>query len=188
VTVTIDWFNRTPEGGGTLNVSFNALDRHVVHGRADTVAVAGERPTSYARLLEEVAAFGGVLRAFGAGLGDHVVLRLPPGRDALVALLAGWRIGAVLVLEEPADGTVRVGEPPAVLRRDVGPGEQELDWEVLLRAGRTDPAPSAEVPVEAIALVVDGRRVTTGELLAGSTGWPYDPLATLLAGGTLHGL
>jgi len=99
--VQIDWIHHSDDGSGTLNLCFNALDRHVVRGRADAPAIAADRPTSYARLVEEVAAFGGVLRAFGIGLGDPVVARLPPGRDALVALLASTRLGAVHVLEEP---------------------------------------------------------------------------------------
>jgi hypothetical protein len=66
------------------------------------------------------------------------------------------------------------------LRRG-GQGD-ELDWDVVLRAGRTDPAPCAEVGVDAPAIEADGRTVSTGELLESSTGWPYDALARLLAG------
>ena len=66
----IDWIHHSDDGPDTLNLCFNALDRHVVRGRADEPAIAADRPTSYARLVEEVAAFGGVLRAFGIGLGD----------------------------------------------------------------------------------------------------------------------
>ena len=181
----IDWIHRAGNGVGTLNLCFNALDRHVVHGRADEPALAGERPTTYARLLEDVAAFGGVLRAFGIGLGDTVVARLPRGRDALVALLASTRLGAVHVIEEPGGEEASVLVADAVIRRGGAPGPDDLDWDVLLRAGRTDPAPCAEVPVSAPALVIDARTLTTGDLLAGGTGWPYDALATLLAGGTL---
>lgn len=58
----------------TLNTCFNALDRHVVRGRADQAALIYDSPVtgtvrtvSYAELLEEVAAFGGALRALGVG-------------------------------------------------------------------------------------------------------------------------
>ncbi len=174
----IDWIHR-PD---TLNVCFNALDRHVVRGHADDAALAGDKPWSYARLLEEVAAFGGVLRAFGVGPGDGVSTGLT-GRDGLVVLLASLRVGSVLVL----DGSPAVTMPGGgVVRRDAT--GDELDWDVVLRAGRTDPAPCAEVSVEAPALVVDGRTVTTDDLLAGGTGWPYDALATLLAGETVEDL
>ena len=98
----IDWIHHSGDGPDTLNLCFNALDRHVVRGRADDRAVAADRPTIYARLLEEVAAFGGVLRAFGVGLGDD---RRGPaaagqGRAGRPAR-ARPRVGAVHVLEEP---------------------------------------------------------------------------------------
>jgi hypothetical protein len=180
--VEIDWIHRPGQESGTLNVCFNAIDRHVVHGRADDVALSGGQPWSYARLLEEVAAFGGVLRAFGVGAGDEVRTGLT-GRDGLVALLASLRIGAVLVLDGASAVTLPDG---AVVRRDAS--GDELDWAVVLRAGRTDPAPCAEVPVDAPALVLDGAPVSAGDLLAGGTGWPYDVVATLVAGGTCEGL
>jgi hypothetical protein len=177
--VQIDWIHRPGDGEGTLNLCFNALDRHVVHGRADDVALAGDKPRSYARLLEDVAAFGGVFRAFGVVPGDRVSSGLT-GTDGLVVLLAALRVGAVLVLDATEAVTMPGG---GVVRRN--PTGGELDWDVVMRAGRTDPAPCAEVPVTAAALVLDGRTVTTGDLLAGGTGWPYDVLATLLAGGSV---
>jgi hypothetical protein len=174
--VEIDWIHR-PD---TLNVCFNALDRHVVHGRADHVAVPASdedpRPMTFARLLEEVAAFGGVLRAFGVGVGDRVTTGLT-GRDGLVVLLASLRVGATLVLDDISAVAVPGG---AVVRK--GAHGDELDWDVVLRAGRTDPAPCAEVSIEAPALVVSGRTVSTRELLEGGSGWPYDALAMLLVG------
>jgi hypothetical protein len=184
--VQIDWIHQPAEGPGTLNLCFNALDRHVIRGRADEPAIAAEGPTSYARLLEEVAAFGGVLRAFGIGLGDTVVARLPPGKDALVALLASTRVGAVHVLEEPAGDEEAVVVPGGVIRRGGASSPDDLDWDVVLRAGRTDPAPCAEVPASAPALVADGRTLSTTEVLERSTGWPYDALATLLGGGAVE--
>ncbi len=182
----IDWIHHSDDGSGTLNLCFNALDRHVVRGRADAPAIAADRPTSYARLVEEVAAFGGVLRAFGIGLGDTVVARLPPGRDALVALLASTRLGAVHVLDDPTGDDETLMVPGGVVRRGGAPSPDDLDWDVVLRAGRTDPAPCAEVPAAAPALVDDGRTLSTTEVLERSTGWPYDALATLLGGGTVE--
>jgi hypothetical protein len=173
--VEIDWIHR----GQSLNVCFNALDRHVVRGRADRVALETERPTTYARLLEEVAAFGGVLQAFGVRLGDTVTSGLT-GHDGLVTLLACLRVGATLVVDG-SDGVTMPGGD--VVRR--GATGDDLDWDVVLRAGRTDPAPCAEVPADAPALVVDGRTIGTEELMSERGGWPYDALATLLAGGTV---
>ena len=41
----IDWIHHSDDGSGTLNLCFNALDRHVVRGRADEPAIAADRPT-----------------------------------------------------------------------------------------------------------------------------------------------
>jgi len=87
---------------GTLNTCFNALDRHVVDGRADQPAliydspVTGTRRTfTYAQLLEEVAAFAGALRQLGVDKGDRVVIYMPMVPQAVVAMLACARLGAV---------------------------------------------------------------------------------------------
>ena len=73
-----------------------------------------------------------------------------------------------------------------VIRRGGASAPDDLDWDVLLRAGRTDPAPCAEVLAAAPALVADGLTLSTAEILERSTGWPYDALATLLGGGTVE--
>jgi propionyl-CoA synthetase len=87
---------------GTINTCYNALDRHVVNGRAEQPALVYESPVTgssetltYAQLLERVAAFGGVLRSLGVEKGDRVVLYLPMIPEAVVAMLACARIGAV---------------------------------------------------------------------------------------------
>ncbi|HLS39899.1 MAG TPA: propionyl-CoA synthetase [Ornithinicoccus sp.] len=88
--------------GGRLNVCFNALDRHVVHGRADQTALIYDSPVTgtvrkytYAELLDLVARFAGVLRDLGVGHGDRVVIYLPMIPEAVIAMLACARIGAV---------------------------------------------------------------------------------------------
>ena len=88
--------------GGTLNTCFNALDRHVVHGRADQLALVHDSPVTgttrtftYAELLDQVARFGGVLRTLGVEQGDRVVIYMPMVPEAVVAMLACARIGAV---------------------------------------------------------------------------------------------
>ena len=88
--------------GATLNTCFNALDRHVARGAADRTAliydsaVTGVKKTyTYAQLLEEVAAFAGVLRTLGVAQGDRVVVYMPMIPEAVVAMLACARIGAV---------------------------------------------------------------------------------------------
>ncbi|ANZ26405.1 acetyl-coenzyme A synthetase [Rhodococcus aetherivorans] len=87
---------------GTLNTSFNALDRHVQAGHGDRPAliwdsamVPAKRTYTYAELLDEVAAFAGVLRDQGVVAGDRVVIYMPMIPEAAIAMLACARIGAV---------------------------------------------------------------------------------------------
>ena len=87
---------------GMLNVSFNALDRHVLAGRGDATALVYDsavlgiqRRFSYSELLEQVATFAGVLRSQGVGPGDRVLVYLPMIPQAHIAMLACARIGAV---------------------------------------------------------------------------------------------
>ncbi len=91
------WFT-----GGVLNTCFNAVDRHVRDGRGDQAALIYDSPVTgtsrtitYRQLLAEVARFAGVLRGLGTGAGDRVVIYLPMIPEAVVAMLACARIGAV---------------------------------------------------------------------------------------------
>ena len=86
--------------GGTLNVSYNCLDRHVEAGRGDKVAIHFEgepgdsRRVTYAELLAEVQRFANVLKGLGVAKGDRVNIYLPMIVEAVVAMLACARIGA----------------------------------------------------------------------------------------------
>jgi propionyl-CoA synthetase len=87
---------------GTLNTCFNALDRHVAFGRADDTALIYDSPVTgtqrshtYAELTEQTAKFAGVLRALGVTKGDRVLIYLPMIPEAVIAMLACARIGAV---------------------------------------------------------------------------------------------
>ena len=87
---------------GVLNTCFNALDRHVRDGRGGQAALVHDSPVtgtsrtlSYRQLLDEVARFAGVLRRLGVGKGDRVVIYMPMIPEAVVAMLACARIGAV---------------------------------------------------------------------------------------------
>ncbi len=85
---------------GTLNVSYNCLDRHVEGGLGDRVAFywegePGDRRTiTYAELLDEVQRFANVLRSLGVGRGDRVAIYLPMVPELPVAMLACTRLGA----------------------------------------------------------------------------------------------
>ncbi|MGM4903108.1 propionyl-CoA synthetase [Tardiphaga sp. 866_E4_N2_1] len=88
--------------GGVLNTCYNALDRHVAGGRADQVALIHDSPLTgevrkftYAEMLHEVQVLGAILQDLGVGKGDRVILYMPMVPEAVVAMLACARIGAV---------------------------------------------------------------------------------------------
>ncbi|WP_441230824.1 propionyl-CoA synthetase [Tardiphaga sp. 215_C5_N2_1] len=88
--------------GGLLNTCYNALDRHVAGGRADQLALIHDSPLTrevrkftYAQLLHEVQVLGAILQDLGVGKGDRVILYMPMVPEAVVAMLACARIGAV---------------------------------------------------------------------------------------------
>jgi acetyl-CoA synthetase len=89
------WFT-----GGTLNVSYNCLDRHVIAGRGARIALhwrgedGQERDISYAELLGDVERFASALKDLGVGRGDVVGIYLPMIPEVVVAMLACARIGA----------------------------------------------------------------------------------------------
>ncbi|HJY26042.1 MAG TPA: AMP-binding protein, partial [Actinomycetes bacterium] len=85
-----------------LNTCFNAVDRHVLAGRGEQPALIYDSPVTdtvteltYDDLLQQVSTFAGVLRRLGVGVGDRVVLYLPMVPQAVVAMLACARLGAV---------------------------------------------------------------------------------------------
>jgi propionyl-CoA synthetase len=91
------WF-----AGGEMNTCWNALDRHVKSGRADQVALIYDSPVTntlqkftYDELLDMVARFAGALRELGVGKGDTVIIYMPMIPQAVVAMLACARLGAV---------------------------------------------------------------------------------------------
>ena len=88
--------------GGVTNTCYNALDRHVEGGRADQPALIYDSPVTdtvrsftYRELRDEVARFAGVLTAHGARKGDRVLIYMPMIPEAVVAMHACARIGAV---------------------------------------------------------------------------------------------
>ncbi|MFV3073100.1 propionyl-CoA synthetase [Niveispirillum fermenti] len=88
--------------GGRLNICHNALDRHVAAGRGAQVALIHDSPVSdskrfitYAELLDQVARLAGALRDQGVTQGDRVIIYMPMIPEAVAAMLACARIGAV---------------------------------------------------------------------------------------------
>ncbi len=91
------WFT-----GGRLNTCYNAVDRHVANGRGEQAAIIYDSPITgtgrqitYRELQDQVALFAGALAGNGVGRGDRVILYMPMIPEAIVAVLACARIGAV---------------------------------------------------------------------------------------------
>jgi acetyl-CoA synthetase len=86
--------------GGTLNVSYNCLDRHVEAGRGDRVAFHWEgepgdtRTITYRALLDDVCRLANALRGLGVARGDRVAIYMPMIPEVVVAMLACTRLGA----------------------------------------------------------------------------------------------
>jgi hypothetical protein len=171
------------------NVCFALLDTAVIAGRADAPVVPG---TSHARLLEDAAALAGVLRHLAVGPGARVVVRLPYDDEhhlpAVTAALAVARLGGVVLDDDDPEAMALLvgaaspvaarGRPRLVLGSDVE--EPDLDWRVLLRAGRSDPAAAAVVPLASPY----SRTRSVGEqvelLREGVAPWPAAELRDLL--------
>jgi propionyl-CoA synthetase len=88
--------------GGVCNTCWNAVDRHVMQGRGEQLAVIYDSPLggqtrtlTYYCLQGETQVLAAILRNFGVGKGDRVVLYMPMVPEAVVAMLACARIGAV---------------------------------------------------------------------------------------------
>ncbi len=91
------WFS-----GGLVNTCYNLLDVHVANGRAEQVALIYDSPVTgviksytYRELLNEVALFAGALQQQGVAKGDRVIIYMPMVPEAVIAMLACARIGAI---------------------------------------------------------------------------------------------
>ena len=91
------WFS-----GALVNTCYNLLDVHVENGRAEQVALIYDSPVTgiiksftYRELLNEVARFAGALRQQGVAKGDRVIIYMPMVPEAVIAMLACARIGAI---------------------------------------------------------------------------------------------
>jgi len=91
------WF-----AGGTLNTCHNALDRHADSPRGEGLSLIYDSPVTgtqrrytYRELRDETAKFAGVLRSQGVTKGDRVVIYMPMIPEAVIAMLACARLGAV---------------------------------------------------------------------------------------------
>ncbi|WP_104193259.1 acetate--CoA ligase [Cryobacterium sp. Y82] len=103
-TKTLDWTNPPFAKwfeDGELNVAYNCLDRHVLAGNGDRVALYFEgepgdsRSYTYSELTTEVKKAANVLLGLGVTAGDRVAVYLPMIPEAVISMLAIARIGAV---------------------------------------------------------------------------------------------
>jgi len=112
---TIDWYakwDRVCDGsrapfyrwfaGATVNTCHNALDRHVARGRSQQAALIYDSPVTgsvatltYRELLDRVSHFAGALARLGVSKGDRVIIYMPMIPEAVIAMLAVARLGAI---------------------------------------------------------------------------------------------
>ncbi len=92
-----EWFS-----DGMVNTCWNAVDRHVLAGRGDQIAIMHESPITlstkgitFRQLQDRVASLAGALRAKGIEKGDRVIIYMPMIPEALEAMLACARLGAI---------------------------------------------------------------------------------------------
>jgi acetyl-CoA synthetase len=103
-TQTLDWSDAPFArwfADGKLNVAYNCLDRHVEAGNGDRVAIHWEgepgdtRTITYAELTADVKRAANALAALGVTQGDRIAIYLPMIPEAVVAMLAIARLGAI---------------------------------------------------------------------------------------------
>jgi propionyl-CoA synthetase len=132
--------------GGELNTCYNAVDRHVESGKGGRTAVIYDSPVTgvvrrmtYGELHEIVSHFAGALASCGAGKGDTVIIYMPMIPEALVAMLACARIGAIHSVVfggfAPPELAIRIDDakPKLVISASCGiEGNKTIEYKPLL--------------------------------------------------------
>jgi len=136
------WFS-----GGEINACYNCVDRHIEAGYADETAIFCESPVTdtsrrltFAQLQGETARVGGALGALGVAKGDRVLIYMPNSPEAVIAMLACARIGAIhsvvfggFAAPELAS-RIDDAEPKVVLAASCGiEGSKVLPYQPILR-------------------------------------------------------
>ena len=178
-----------------LNTCHNAVDRHVAAGRGERTALIHDSPVtgtvtrlSYAELLDQVARFAGALESLGVRTGDRVVLYLPMVPEAVVAMLACARIGAVHSVVfggfAPAELAVRIHDaaPRVVLSASCGiegsrviPYKPLLDQALAMATHRPEHCVVLQRP-QHTAEMTTGRDLDWAELAAAAAPVPCVPV------------
>jgi len=200
------WF-----AGAECNTAYNCLDRHVLAGRGDQPALIYDSPVTgtvktftYSELTGEVARLAHVLLELGVGRGDRVIIYLPMIPEAVIAMLACARIGAIHSVVfggfAAAELATRIDDakPVAVLSTSCGiEGSRVVPYKPLLDAAieRASHKPDRCLILQrpmAEAQLVPGRDLDWAQALAegnGATAAPVavkatDPLYILYTSGT----
>jgi len=200
-------------GDGTLNMSHNCLDRHLATRGAQTAlayhsAVGGRsRDISYAELHSDVAKLAGALEAdLGVAKGDTVLIYMPMVPEAIVAMLACARLGAVHSVVfggfAPKELSIRIADavPKAIITSSCGIEKGEpvpygpIVKDALALAGKGSSTPvvvhqRAEEPAALVDLEAEGWHdfaglVAAGEPHPGAVMRASDPLYILYTSGT----
>jgi propionyl-CoA synthetase len=185
------WF-----AGGVLNTCYNALDLHVDRGRGKQLALIYDSPVTgtiaratYAELRDEAARAAGALRRLGIGKGDRVVIYMPMVPEAVVAMLACARIGAIhsvvfggFAANELAK-RIDDARPRLILSASCGievtrvvPYKPLLDGAIDLAAHKPERCVILQRPQERAPMVA-GRDLDWGEFLAGAPAVDCVPVA-----------
>jgi propionyl-CoA synthetase len=198
------WFT-----GGRLNTCYNCVDRHVEDGRADQLALVYDSPVTgtggrytYLELQDLVARCAGVLRSLGIEKGDRVLIYMPMIPEALVAMLACARLGAVHSVVfggfAPNELATRIedAKPRVIVSASCGiepsgiiPYKPLLDRAIDLVAEKPEACVVYQRP-QLEAPLVDGRDFAWGQLMAKASPAPCvtveatDPLYILYTSGT----
>ncbi len=136
--------------GGTLNVAYNCVDRHVEAGHGDQVAFHWEgepgdtRTITYADLKQEVCKAANALTELGVQAGDRVAIQLPMIPEAVISMLACARLGAM-------HSVVFGGFSPAALKARIEDAECKLLITSDGQFRRGKPTPMKENTDEAVA-------------------------------------
>lgn len=192
-----------------LNTCANALDRHLEDGRGeqpaliyDSAVTDTKRVYTYAELLDQTARFAGVLRSLGVGKGDRVVIYMPMIPEAVIAMLACARLGAVHSVVfggfAPHELAVRIDDvrPTVVVSASCGiEPTRAVEYKPMLDAAiaMTEHPPAHCVVVQRDRLrcdLVEGRDLEWAEVMKGAE--PVDavpvaatdPLYVLYTSGT----
>jgi propionyl-CoA synthetase len=185
------WF-----AGGMLNTCYNALDFHVDRGRGKQLALVYDSPVTgtirrytYLGLRDEVARFAGALRRQGIAKGDRVIIYMPMVPEAVIAMLACARIGAIHSVVfggfAPKELATRIDDakPRIILSASCGievnrvvPYKPLLDQAIALAASKPERCLILQRPQERAPLV-PGRDLDWEEASAGAEAVECVPVA-----------